>query len=164
MALERGGVVPGLVAERGAESLDPAAVAHQHVPVVMPDLVAEMAEQGAVGLVHARTAPLEFGRIGFGERDRHHAVVVARHHLRPGVLRRIGQEFEGEAVLRILGPGLQRQPPAQEAVEQPVLGEFHLPPRGRHGRRSTGRDRVVVPAGAAKPVRRGRGDQPVAGV
>ena len=109
MALERGFVVLAIVAEHRAELLEPAAVANQNVPIVMADLVAEMAEQTAIGLGQFRPALLHLGAVGFGERDRHHAVVVSGHHPGAGRMGRIGEELEHQAVARVLGAGLERQ-------------------------------------------------------
>ncbi len=94
----------------------------------MADLVTEVAEHGPIGLVEFGPAPFEFGGVGFGERNRHQAVLVAGHDLLPVRVRRIGQKVEGEPVDRVFGAGLERQPPAQQAVEQPMLREFDLPP------------------------------------
>ncbi len=131
---------------------------------MVPDLVAEMPEQGAVGLAHLAPALLALGIVGLDERDGDDAVVVAGHHLRALVLRRVGQEVEDQPVLGILGPGLERQVPAQQAVEQPVLGEFHLAPLGEMVRVRHVGDRAVVAAGEAEGVARARRHQPVAGV
>src|SRR3954451_23339403 len=50
MALERRGVVLALVAEQRAEALALGAVGHAQRPVVVGDLVAEVPEDGAIGL------------------------------------------------------------------------------------------------------------------
>ena len=67
--LQRLGVILPLVAEHGAEAVQLPAVAHQNVPVIMPDLVAEMAEQRAIGLVHRGAAVLALGVVGFLQRQ-----------------------------------------------------------------------------------------------
>jgi hypothetical protein len=67
VALERLAVVGAVVAEDLAGPVQPAAVAHQPVPVPVADLVPEVAEQRAVGLAH-RDAPLLAPRIvGLGQ-------------------------------------------------------------------------------------------------
>ena len=134
VALERRVVVLRIVAERRATLFELAAVAHQNIPIMVSDLVPEMAEQAAIGLGQFRAALLDLGAVGFRERDRHHAVVVPGHHFGAGRLGRIGQEFERQTVGGILGAGLERQLPAKQAVEQPVLGEFDVPPGGRDAR------------------------------
>ena len=72
----------------------------------MTDLVAEMAEQAAIGLGQFRPALLHLGAVGFRKRDRHHAVVVTGHHPWTGRMGRIGQELERQAMARVLGAGL----------------------------------------------------------
>ena len=89
---------------------------------MMPDLVPEMAEQASIGLGQFRAPPLDLGAVGFCQRNRDHAIVVSGHHFGTRRVRRIGQEFERQAVDRILGASLERQLPAKQAVEQPVLG------------------------------------------
>ena len=88
----------------------------------------EMAEQAAIGLGQFRAAPLDLGAIGFRQRNRHDAVVMARHHFGTGRVGGIGEEFERQAVVRVLGPGPERQLPAKQAVEQPVLGKLDVSP------------------------------------
>ena len=131
---------------------------------MVPDLVPEMAEQAAIGFGQFRPAPLDLGAIGFRERNRHHAVVVPGHHFGTGRVGRIGQEFEHQTVVRVLGPGLKRQLPAKQAVEQPVLGELDVSPRGQMRWLGDVGNRVVVPAGHTKPVLAFGGRQPVANV
>src|SRR5258708_30027523 len=70
VALERGLVVLRIVAEYCATLFELAAVPHQDVPVVMTDLVPEMAEQAAIGLGQFRPALLDLGAVGFGKRNR----------------------------------------------------------------------------------------------
>ena len=131
---------------------------------MVPDLVAEMAEQAAIRLGQFRAPPLDLGAVGLGERNRHHAVVVPGHHLGCGGVRRIGQKLERQTVTRILGAGLERQLPAKQTIEEPVLGEFDVPPSCEmRGLRDVG-NRVVVPAGDAEPVPPFGRRQPVASV
>ena len=59
----------------------------------------EVAKQAAIGFGQFRAALFDLRAVGFRKRDRHHAVVVAGHHLRAGRLGRIGQEFERQSVL-----------------------------------------------------------------
>ena len=58
----------------------PGASLHQAIPVVVRDLVAEMTEQGAVGLAHLPPHALAFGIVGLGQVDGDEAVVMAGHH------------------------------------------------------------------------------------
>src|ERR1700734_384118 len=103
MALEGGLVVLLIVTEYSSTLFELAAVANQDVPIMVPDLVPEMAEQAGRGLGQIRPPPLDLGAVGFGERNRHHAVVMARHHFGTGWVGRIGQEFERQTLARVLG-------------------------------------------------------------
>src|SRR5580700_2592061 len=105
MALEGGPVVLLIVTEYSSTLFELAAVANQDIPIMVPDLVPEMAEQAAIGLGQFRAPPLDLGAVGFRERDGHYAVVVPGHHFRTGRVGRIGQEFERQAVVRVLGAG-----------------------------------------------------------
>ena len=82
----------------------------------MADLVAEVAEQGPVRLVHFKPAPFALDVVGFGQRDRDQAMVVAGHHLllAGGI---VGQEVEDQAMLGILDSRLHRQLPADQRIE-----------------------------------------------
>ena len=77
--LERGHIVPPLVAEDAAEFIEMRRVGDQPVPIIMPDLVAEMAEQRAIGLAHLIAAALALCVVGFGQIDRDDAVGMAGH-------------------------------------------------------------------------------------
>ena len=102
VALERRGVVWRLVAEGLAKRADPALVLDQPVPVeIMPDLMAKVADEGAVGLVHGLASRLALRVVGLGDVDRDEPVVVPREHrldasVRP---RLVGDQVEGEAPL-----------------------------------------------------------------
>ena len=98
---------------------------------MVPDLVPEMAEQAAIRLGQFRSALLDLGAVGLRERNGHDPIVVSSHHFGAGRVGRIGQEFEHQTVVRVLGAGLERQPPAKQTVEQPVLGEFDVSPAVR---------------------------------
>ena len=85
VTLESRFIVLEIVAKGRATLFDLAAVTNQDVPIMVPDLMPEMAEQAAIGLGQFRPALLDLGAIGFRERDRNHAVVVPGHH--PGARR-----------------------------------------------------------------------------
>ena len=152
VALKRGVVVLRVVAEHRAAGFEPASVANQNVPVVVANLMSEVPEQAAIGLGKFRAALFDLRAIGFRKRDRHHAVVMAGHDFRSRGVGRVGQEFERQPMLRVLGASLQRELPAKQAIEQPVLGEFDVPPGDEMRRFANIRDRVVVAAGGAKSV------------
>ncbi len=164
MALERRLVILGIVAERRAALFEPAAVARENVPIMVSDLVAEMAEQAAIGLGQFRPALLDLGAVGFRQRDRHHPIVVSGHHFGAGRMGRIGQKLERQPVGGVFGAGLERQLPAQEAIEQPMLGELDVAPGGKvRWLRDIG-NRIVVPAGDAETIRAFGGGKPIADV
>ena len=73
----------------------------QPVPVVVADLVAEMAEQRAVGLAHLGAPLFALGVVGLGDIERDQALVVAGQDAfatRPAA-DRIGEEVESKANL-----------------------------------------------------------------
>src|SRR5580700_7936403 len=70
------GVIRTLVTEEATKFLQPCAVANESVPEIVSDLVAEMAEQGAIGLVLSDTLTLSFEVIGLINVQRDDAVVV----------------------------------------------------------------------------------------
>ena len=88
-------VVLAVVAEHRPASVEPAAVADQPVPEIVAGLVAEVAEQGAIGFVHGHTALLAVGVVGFGQRDGDEAVVMSRHDFGAVSLGQLRQEIEG---------------------------------------------------------------------
>src|SRR5262245_60351461 len=70
MRLEARAVVVALVAEQVPERLVPRTALHQPCPIVVADLVAEVSEQGAVGLSHVLPSALALRVVGFGDVDR----------------------------------------------------------------------------------------------
>ena len=82
VALQRLGVVLLIVAKFCPAGLEHAAVAHENIPIVVADLVPEMAKGRAIGLVQLRAALLAFSRVRFYQRNRHRAIVVASHDFR----------------------------------------------------------------------------------
>src|ERR1700745_2225775 len=97
----------------------------------MPDLVAEMPQQGTIGLMEFGAPAFAFCVVSFHQRDGNQAAIVTGHY--PGSLRRIGQETESEPVLRVLGPVLQRQAQPEQGVEQVMLRRLDLLPASLAG-------------------------------
>src|SRR5262249_33985291 len=113
MPLERGGIILALGAERLAEAIDAAAVASEHLPVVIAHLGAKRAEDGAVGLAELAAQALALGVVGLAQADRDDAAGVSGRDLgRAGVIR-LGKKVEGEPVLGRLVAGSERQTEAQ---------------------------------------------------
>jgi hypothetical protein len=129
---------------------------------IMGDLVAKVAEQGAVGLVHLGAAALAFGVVGFDQGDGDQAVVVAGHYLGAG-FRAVGEKIEGEAVFGIVDAVFQRQAQAQQRVEQVVLGGLCFLPARQALLDGEVRDGVVVAASQAECRVAVGGEQPVVG-
>ena len=154
-------VIRPFVAENLAGGFHLAAVAHQHVPKIMADLVAKVAKQRAIGLVHDGAALLALGVVGFLDRKRDQAVVVGRHHARSVDMRRARQEIEHQAMVIAVFLA-KRQVELHQCVEQPMLGDLDLAPSDDVARDRGVRNHPVVPAGVAKIVGRIRLDQPVA--
>src|SRR5277367_76780 len=70
MTLQRCVVVDALVAENGAKVIEPTAVAHQSIPVVMAHFVSEMADERPVGFAEGVAALLALRVIAFGNVQR----------------------------------------------------------------------------------------------
>ena len=130
---------------------------------MMADLVAEMAQQRAVRLVHAGAPIFALGIVGFAQGNGDDAVVVAGHHPLAG-LGIVGEEAEGKAMLAVLVTCVQRQVQPDQGIEQALLGALNGLPAAQIGRIGQVWDGFVVPTGGAIDVatRLGR-DQPVAG-
>ena len=129
MALQRFAVVGALVAEYRAARLEAARVAHQPIPVIVPDFVAEMADQRAVRLAERRAPLLTLGVVAFGDVERDQAVVVTGHHsaraAAAGPRSRKSNANPRSGIVDLVG---MRQPPAQQRAEHIALGEFDLAP------------------------------------
>ena len=120
-----------------------------------------MAEQRAVRFAHRLAPLLAFGVVGFLQRDRDGAVLMARHDL----MRRVGhvvEELEEERlggephVLRL------REVEAEQGVEELMLGGLDLAPGQPVIGAAQLRDDAVVGTGRAHDVGRVGGDHPVA--
>ena len=121
-----------------------------------------MAEQRAIGLVHALAPPLALGVVGFRDRDGDPAVVVPRHDVLAGdgVL----EELEDQPLLRVLGPSPERQLQRDQRIEQPMLGDLDQPPEFEVSGLGEIGHRVIVAAGDAEMTLLIGRDQPVADV
>ena len=129
--------------------------ADKTVEVVVPDLVAQMPQQGAVGLVHRDPQLLAVHVVALGQIQCDDAVVVAGDD----PLQLAGQQVERQPVLRVLVAANDRQLQVNEFDHQPPLGLLGGGERGQ--RRGVG----VVGAGAGQPARRAQvGDRARAGV
>ena len=119
MAVQRGLVVGVRVAEQLAE---PLRIRHRRVDeaveVVVPDLVAEVAEQGAVRLVHLLLQLFAVYVVAFGEIQRDDAVFVAGEHL----LELAGEQVERQPVLGVLVAPDDGQFQFDQLGDQPPLG------------------------------------------
>src|SRR5262249_54915588 len=94
-----------LVAEDGAELGHLRRSGNQMVPIIMSDLMTEMAEQRAIRFTHRAPLALAFGVVGFGDIDGDQSAGM------PGDDRRglrSGKKVKGKTV-RIFAPGSQRQ-------------------------------------------------------
>src|SRR3954447_6451715 len=155
MALERRGVVLALVAEQRAEALALGAVGHEQRPVVVGDLVAEVSEDGAIGLREPPAQRLTERVVALRRVERDNAVGVARGR-RPALAR---EQLEGQATLA-LAPALHRQPQLAELAEQPALRRLGVAEALDSLGVVLGRARAREPAARAQVSR--RIDEPVA--
>src|ERR1700683_894860 len=101
-------------------------VCYQPIPVIMADLVAEMAERRAIELAHFLSATLALSVVGLGDVDGNDAVAISRHDRRIRGLD-IGKKFERQAG-RIFPTRFERQAKLNKGVEQTVLGDFQRAP------------------------------------
>ena len=124
--LQRGAVVGALVAEQRAEVLEPGRGQHQQVPVVVADLVAEVAHQRAVGLAHLGADALAHRVLGLLGIEGDDAGVVPGHHVRAA--RHVAQEIEGQAVHRVGMAAHHGQPQREQLRDQAPLGLLELAP------------------------------------
>ncbi len=160
-----------VVTEQGAEAFF-AAPADQELPVVMPDLVAKVADQGPMCLLHIDTPALAFGVVGLVEIDRNAAAGMAgenaldRAHRMPGLAfaHQLGLEVEFQRRVEAVVGGAVGQPRDLEAIEQAPLGRLDPGPLLAITRDRGVGDGVVVAAAVAKRgvARRRRHDHPVA--
>ena len=162
IGLQRRPVIHRFVAENLAPAFDEAAVAHQQVPEIMADLVAKVAEQRAIWLVHDGAPPLALGVVGLFDRERDQAVVVARHHSRPGEMGRACQKIERQALAAVGVALVERQIELHQRVEQAMLGDLDLLPSANVACDTRVGDRPVVPAGGAVEAGRVGLDHPIA--
>jgi hypothetical protein len=126
-------------------------------PIIMGDLVAEMAEQGAVGLAHLVASSFALGVVGLREIYCDQPVLMSGQHRRRG----IGNKIEGEAV-RILHSGGERQFQLQECIEKPMLCGLHHAPMDLIVALAQVGDGAVVPARRAELISALGWDHPIA--
>jgi hypothetical protein len=84
----------------------------------MPDLVAKVAEQCPVRLIHLDPQLLAVHVVALSEVERDHPVVMARHHR----LEFTGEQIKGQAVLRVLVAADDGQLELVQFENQPALG------------------------------------------
>ena len=104
--------------------------------------------------MHGSAAALPLDVVRLLNRERDVAIVVTGEHLRTGW--RTCKEVEGQSAIRILAGISEREPKLKEAVEQPMLGRFDLPPAIQVSRPAEVGNCPVVVARRAIPMRRGR--------
>ena len=112
----------------------------------MADLVAEVAEQRAIGLVHDGAPLFALGVVGLLERQRDQAVVMPGHHPRPIDMRRTCQKIEHQPFAASLVALIERQLELHQRVEQPMLGDFDLLPSNQIFRDAGVGDGAIMPA------------------
>ena len=132
------------------------------VPVIVPDLVAKVAEQRAVRLAHLAAAAFALGVVGFREIDRDHAAGVTGQHRPPiGCGNGIAEKLECQSVgtLRLGG---ERKAKLKQGIEQAMLGDLDGTPVVHVLRQRQVGDRPVVAARRAIEIRQRRRKEPVA--
>ncbi len=122
---------------------------------MVADLVAEVAEQRAVGLVEQRAAIFARGVVGFLEGKGDDAALVAGEDRRGGDV--LVEELEAQAVDGIFVARGERQVQAEQGIEQALLGALdHLPAGEIGGIGDVGHERVVAAGAADRDRRPGR--------
>ncbi len=106
VALHRLVVVERVVAEELAKCAEQVAVPDQPVPVVVADLMPQVAEHGAIGLAHLLAHVFAKRRVGLGDVERDDAFIVAGHH---GLVIGAAQEMERHSLVRPFLPRGERQ-------------------------------------------------------
>ena len=122
-------VVRTLVPKDKTEGGKPRAMLEQAVPIIMATLMAEMAQEGTVGLVELVPPLLPLHVVRLRHIDRDYSVVVAGEHRSGPGDARVGEEFIRQAVRRIVAFRGQGESEVQEAVEQAALRHFQAVPR-----------------------------------
>lgn len=97
-------------------------ISDEHREVVVPDFVAEVAEQGAVWLVHFYAQLLAMRVVRLGEIQRDHAVLVSGGD----PVCRTGEQIERETGFRVLVAADDRQSEFRQLHDQSALGRFGL--------------------------------------
>ena len=129
MPLECRSIVLALISKQLPEFLDRRRILDQMVPVVMRDLVPEMAHQRAVRLTHRLALTFALRRVGLRRVQRDEAAGMPGHDRRlplPSV-RRAREEIKRQSV-GILRSACQRQPQPQQRVKKSMLGVLDLAP------------------------------------
>src|SRR5690606_12031920 len=121
VALEGGAVIPALVAKEFAKPRVAWLAIDQEVPIVVTDFMAEMAEQGAVGLSHIHFAALALCVIGFGKGNGDDPILVPGHDRLVGG---VYEKAEGQPMRWVFDPRLERQFKPQKRVEEPFFRAF----------------------------------------
>ena len=140
VVLQRLPVIQPLVAEDRTKVIQLAAVADQDVPIVMSDLVAKVAEQRAIGLVHRGTPVFPLGVVGLLERHRDHAVLVSGHDRSARwASPQTGQKIERQAFAPgfvLIGAAVERQLELEQACRTDNAWRARSCARPRHCCRS----------------------------
>ena len=125
----------------------------QHHPVVVSALMAQVAEERAVGLTEVLALALALDRVRFHDVDGDHAVEMAGH--------RVAREVERERTLH-LRRRAERQTEAQERVDEALLRALEIAPGRQAPRLGEIGDRTVQVAGSAERVGVRFGGEPIA--
>jgi hypothetical protein len=102
-------IVFAVVTEDGAAAFDTAPVAHELIPIEVPNLMPEMAEECAIRLAQVNAVLLSRRVVGLCEGDSYHARVVTGHDLCVWQrIRLIGKEIEYQRFALAAGGSRQR--------------------------------------------------------
>ena len=130
MAGDRLIIVLAFVAEEPSELVEQARVVDQPVPVVMANLVSEMTQECAVGLMHLKTSPFTLGVVSLRKVDRDHPIQMPssdRGFIRspgPG----ISEKIERQTPHRVISLARQGETETKQGVDHPPLGRLQFRP------------------------------------
>jgi hypothetical protein len=128
VSLEGLGVVLLLIAKPGAKWDDPWTVLDQSVPIIMPDFVTEMAQEGAIGLVQLEPPLFALRVVRLRHIDGDDPIGIPGEYWSGFRRRGIGKKLISQAMLRADGLRRDRASQPQETIEEAPLRSLEFIP------------------------------------
>ena len=159
--LEGLGIIVSFVAERIAEFFVPVSVGNEAIPIVVPDLVSEMAEESSIGFVQSEAILFSNGVVGLFDIQGDQTVGVPGEDAWTFGWR--AEEIEHDAVLFVFADfRFDRQAETEELCDESAFGVFDEPPISGVFFVVEAGNRVVQTAGNAEGLCFVGRDEPVA--